>query len=162
MTMDKKIDKIIKFSIILYIVEFIVITFAVLSGLEYGFKKWNWITIIACVTVYIIMLIGSIVYDNIGKTKVSKEELIVSDYYKEQAQLILNVLDEYLLKNTKVANELKLYWPFYKGILKRVAKGKKLSGKDYGVVEKLKLWQEQNYEDPYLMNIFDVLKANII
>ena len=40
--------------------------------------------------------------------------------------------------------------------------GKKLNGKDYGVVEKLKLWQEQNYEDPFLINIYDVLKANVI
>ncbi len=160
--MDKRIDKIIKFGILLGVIEFIVISFAVLSGLEYGFKKWNWITIIVCVSIYIVILIGAIIYDNIGKTKVSKEELIVNDYYKEQAQLILNVLDKYLVEHTKVANDLKLYWPFYKGLLKRVANGKKLNAKGYVVVEKLKLWQEQNYEDPYLLNIYDVLKNNII
>ena len=160
--MDKKVDKIIKFNIILGIIEFIVLTFTVLSGLEFGFKSWNWITIIVCVSIYILIIIGAIIYDNIGKTKVSKEELIVNDYYKEQAQLILNILDKYLVEHTKVANDLKLYWPFYKGILKRVANGKKLNGKDYGVVEKLKLWQEQNYEDKYLLNIYDVLKSNII
>ena len=159
--MDKKVDKIIKFNIILGIIEFIVLTFTVLSGLEFGFKSWNWITIIVCVSIYILIIIGAIIYDNIGKTKVSKEELIVNDYYKEQAQLILNILDKYLVEHTKVANDLKLYWPFYKGILKRVANGKKLNGKDYGVVEKLKLWQEQNYEDKYLLNIYDVLKSNI-
>ena len=160
--MDKKIKKIIKFNIILGVLEFIVLTFTILYGLEFGFKKWNWITIISCVSVYIIVIIAAIIYDNIGKTKVSKEELIVSDYYKEQAQLILNVLDKYLVENSKIANDLKLYWPFYKGILKRVANGKKLNGKDYGVVEKLKLWQEQNYEDPFLINIYDVLKNIIV
>ena len=160
--MDKKIDKIIKFNIILGALEFIVLTFTILYGLEFGFKKWNWITIISCVSVYIIMIIAAIIYDNIGKTKVSKEEFIVSDYYQKQAQLTLNVLDKYLVENSKIANDLKLYWPFYKGILKRVANGKKLNGKDYGVVEKLKLWQDQNYEDPFLINIYDVLKANII
>ena len=160
--MDKKIDKIIKFNIILGIIEFIVLTFTVLSGLEFGFNSWNWITIIVCVSIYILIIIGAIIYDNIGKTKVSKAELIVNDYYKEQAKLILNILDKYLVEHTKVANDLKLYWPFYKGILKRVANGKKLNGKDYGVVEKLKLWQEQNYEDKYLLNIYDVLKSNII
>ena len=160
--MDKKIDKIRKFNVILGIIEFIVLTFTVISGLEFGFKSWNWITIIVCVSIYILIIIGAIIYDNIGKTKVSKEELLVNDYYKEQAQLILNILDKYLVEHTKVANDLKLYWPFYRGILKRVANGKKLNGKDYGVVEKLKLWQEQNYEDTYLLNIYDVLKSNII
>ena len=67
--MDKKIDKIIKFNIILGVLEFIVLTFTILSGLEFGFKKWNWITIIVCVSVYIIMIIAAIIYDNIGKTK---------------------------------------------------------------------------------------------
>ena len=160
--MDKKIDKIMKFNIILGTIEFIVLTFTVISGLEFGFKSWNWITIIVCVSMYILIIIGAIIYDNIGKTKVSKEELLVNDYYKEQAKLILNVLDKYLVEHNKVANDLKLYWPFYRGILKRVANGKKLNGKDYGVVEKLKLWQEQNYEDAYLLNIYDVLKSNII
>lgn len=160
--MDEKTSKIIKFNIILMIAEFIVLSFAVMAGLEYGFKAWNWIVVIVCISIYVVVIIAAIIYDNLGKKKVSKEELTVSDYYKEQAKLILNVLDEYLLKNTKVANELKLYWPFYKGILKRVANGKKLNGKDYGVVEKIRQWQEKNYEDPFLINIYDVLKNNIV
>lgn len=157
-----KLEQIIKHVATLVIIEIIVLSFTILSGLEYGFKLWNWIVIGISIGVYLLFTILVILKENKGKTKVSKEELIANDYYKEQAQLILNVLDKYLVEHTKVANDLKLYWPFYKVVLKRVANGKKLNGKDYGIVEKLQLWQEQNYEDPYLLNIYDVLKSNIV
>ena len=157
-----KFEQIIKSVFILVIIEIIVLSFTIISGLEYGFKLWNWIVIGVSSGGYILFTIVIVLKENKGKTKVSKEELIVNDYYKEQAQLILNVLDNYLAKHHKVANDLKLYWPLYKGVLKRVASGKKLNGSDYGIVEMLKFWQEQNYEDPYLLNIYDVLKNNII
>ena len=158
----KQFKNIFKAIIILCILEVVVLSFVILYGLEFGFKLWNWITIIIAVSIYIIFTISIIIWGNKGKNKVDKNELIVDNFYKEQAQLILNVIDDYLEKNKKIYNDLKLYWPFYKGILKRVANSKKLNGKDYGVVEKLKIWQEQNYEDPFLINIYDVLKANII
>ena len=157
-----KLEQIIKRVAVLVIIEIIVLSFTIISGLEYGFKLWNWIVIGVSIGGYILFTILVVLKENKGKTKVSKEELIVNDYYKEQAQLILNVLDKYLVEHTKLANDLKLYWPFYKGILKIVANGKKINGNDYGVVEKLKLWIVQNYEDPYLLNIYDVLKNNFI
>ena len=46
--------------------------------------------------VYLLFTILVILKENKGKTNVSKEELIANDYYKEQAQLILNLLDKYL------------------------------------------------------------------
>jgi hypothetical protein len=49
-----------------------------------------------------------------------------------------------------------------KGILKRISNGKKLNSKDYGMIEKLNIWQIQNHEDTFLMNIYDVLKQNIV
>lgn len=48
--MDEKTSKIIKFNIILMIAEFIVLSFAVMAGLEYGFKAWNWIVVIVCIS----------------------------------------------------------------------------------------------------------------
>lgn len=157
-----KLEQIIKRVAMLVIFEIMLLSFTIISGLEYGFKLWNWIVIGVSIGGYILFTIVVVLKENKGKTKVLKEQLIVDDYYIEQAQLILNVLDKYLAEHVKVANDLKLYWPFYKGILKRVANGKKINGTDYGVVEKLKLWQEQNYEDPYLLNIYDVLKNNIV
>ena len=94
--------------------------------------------------------------------KVEKKELIVDDFYKEQAKLILTAIDDYLEKNKKVYNDLQLYWPFYKAILKRIAIGKKFNGKDYKIIEKIKNWQQANYEDAFLMNIYDVLIKNIV
>lgn len=160
--MNNKLEDIIKKIAILCIVEVIVLSFAVVYGLENGFKLWNWLTIIIGISLYLIITIVVVIKENKGKTKVSKEELIVSDYYKEQAQKILDVLDKYLAENIKVANDLKLYWPFYKGILKRISNGKKLNSKDYGMIEKLNIWQIQNHEDTFLMNIYDVLKQNIV
>ena len=157
-----KFEQIIEHVVTLVIIEIIVLSFTVISGLEYGFKLWNWIVIGVSIGVYLLFTILVVLKENKGKTKVSKEELIANDFYKEQAQLILDVLDKYLAEHTKVANDLKLYWPLYKVVLKRVANGKKLNSNDYGIVEKLQLWQEQNYEDPYLLNIYDVLKNNIV
>ena len=65
-------------------------------------------------------------------------------------------------KNKKVYNDLKLYWPFYKAILKRIANGKKFNGKDYEIIDQLQNWQKENYEDAFLMNIYDVLIKNIV
>ena len=147
---------------VLYAIEFVVITFCILYGSEYGFESWNWITIIACVGIDILILIGAIIYDNIGKKKASKEELMVEDIYKERAKEILNVLDDYLKENIKVSNDLKIYWPFYKGMLRRISNGKKLNGKDYDIIENVRIWQENNYEDNFLINVYEVIKSNII
>ncbi len=47
-------------------------------------------------------------------------------------------------------------------MLKRIALGKKFNAKDYGIIEKLNEWQKENYEDQFLMNIYNVLKNNTI
>ena len=158
----KQFKNIFKIIIILCILEVAVLSFTVLYGLEYGFKLWNWMTIIIGVGIYLIFTIVIIIWENKGKNKVEKKELIVDDFYKEQAKLILKVIDDYLEKNKKVYNDLQLYWPFYKAILKRIAIGKKFNGKDYKIIEKIKNWQQENYEDAFLMNIYDVLIKNIV
>ena len=158
----KQFKNIFKTIIILCILEVAVLSFAVLYGLEYGFKLWNWMTIIIGVGIYLIFTIVIIIWENKGKNKVEEKELIVDDFYKEQAKLILKVIDDYLEKNKKVYNDLQLYWPFYKAILKRIAIGKKFNGKDYKIIEKIKNWQQENYEDAFLMNIYDVLIKNIV
>lgn len=58
--------------------------------------------------------------------------------------------------------DLKLYWPLYGALLKRIANRKKINSKEYGLIEKLNKWQQENYEDVFLMNIYDVLKNNMI
>ena len=158
----KQFKNIFKAIIILCILEVVVLSFVILYGLEFGFELWNWITIIIAVSIYIIFTISIIVWENKGKNKVDKNELIVDNFYKEQAQLILNAIDDYLEKNKKVYNDLKLYWPFYKAILKRIAIGKKFNRKDYEITEQLQNWQKENYEDAFLMNIYDVLINNIV
>ena len=158
----KQFKNIFKAIIILCILEVVVLSFVILYGLEFGFELWNWITIIIAVSIYIIFTISIIVWENKKKNKVDKNELIVDNFYKEQAQLILNVIDDYLEKNKKVYNDLKLYWPFYKAILKRIANGKKFNGKDYEIIDQLQNWQKENYEDAFLMNIYDVLIKNIV
>lgn len=160
--MDSKFQKLIKFIVLLCVLEVIVLSFAILSGLENGFKLWNWVIIALSIFVYFLSVVVAIIYDNKGRKKVSKEELVVSDFYKEQAQKILNCIDGYLLKNTKVAADLKLYWPFYKKILKKIACGKKLNIKDYGITEIINQWQRENYEDAFLINVYDVIKNNIL
>ena len=113
--------------------------------------------------IYFVFTIVVIIKENKGIKKVSKEELAVTDFYREQARLILNVIDEYLHTNQKVANDLRLYWPFYKGLLKRIANGKKYAvKKDYEIIEQLAVWQKENYEDAFLLNIYDVLTSNLI
>lgn len=161
-SMDNKFQKFIKFMVILCILEVIVLSFAILSGLENGFKLWNWVIIALGIFVYFLSVVVAIIYDNKGRKKVSKEELVVSDFYKEQAQNILNCLDSYLLQNTKVATDLKLYWPFYKMILKKIAYGKKLNINDYGIIERINQWQRENYDDAFLINVYDVIKNNIL
>ena len=148
--------------VILCILEVIVLSFAILSGLENGFKLWNWVIIALGIFVYFLSVVVAIIYDNKGRKKVSKEELVVSDFYKEQAKKILNCIDGYLLKNTKVAADLKLYWPIYKKILKKIAGGKKLNIKDYGITEIINQWQRENYEDAFLINVYDVIKNNVL
>lgn len=158
----KQFKNIFKTIIILCILEVAVLSFTVFYGLEYGFKLWNWMTIIIGVGIYLIFTIVIIIWENKGKNKVEEKELIVDDFYKEQAKLILKAIDDYLEKNKKVYNDLQLYWPFYKAILKRIAIGKKFNGKDYKIIEKIKNWQQENYEDAFLMNIYDVLIKNIV
>ena len=158
----KQFKNIFKAIIILCILEVVVLSFVILYGLEFGFELWNWITIIIAVSIYIIFTISIIVWENKRKNKVDKNELIVDNFYKEHAHLILNVIDDYLEKNKKVYNDLKLYWPFYKAILKRIPIGKKFNGKDYEIIDQLQNWQKENYEDPFLMNIYDVLIKNIV
>ena len=158
----KQFKNIFKAIIILCILEVVVLSFVILYGLEFGFELWNWITIIIVVSIYIIFTISIIVWENKRKNKVDKNELIVDNFYKEQAHLILNVIDDYLEKNKKVYNDLKLYWPFYKAILKRIAIGKKINRKDYEIIDQLQNWQKENYEDAFLMNIYDVLIKNIV
>ena len=123
---------------------------------------WNWIVIATCVLVYLIFALVIIIWENKGKKKVSKDELIVNSFYREQAQLILKSIKNYLNDNKKVYYDLKLYWPFYESVLKRIALGKKFNGKDYGIIEKLNEWQKENYEDQFLMNIYNVLKNSTI
>lgn len=160
--MDSKFQKLIKFIVLLCVLEVIVLSFAILSGLENGFKLWNWVIIALGIFVYFLSVVVAIIYDNKGRKKVSKEELVVSDFYKEQAKKILNCIDGYLLKNTKVAADLKLYWPIYKKILKKIAGGKKLNIKDYGITEIINQWQRENYEDAFLINVYDVIKNNVL
>lgn len=157
------LEKYIKKVVILCILEIIALSFAIVYGLENGFKLWNWLVIIIGALICFVFTIVVIIKENKGIKKVSKEELAVTDFYREQARLILNVIDEYLNTNQKVANDLRLYWPFYKGLLKRIANGKKYAvKKDYEIIEQLAVWQKENYEDAFLLNIYDVLTSNLI
>ena len=157
------LEKYIKKVVILCILEIIALSFAIVYGFENGFKLWNWLVIIIGALIYFVFTIVVIIKENKGIKKVSKEELVVTDFYREQARLILNVIDEYLNTNQKVANDLRLYWPFYKGLLKRIANGKKYAvKKDYEIIEQLAVWQKENYEDAFLLNIYDVLTSNLI
>ena len=157
------LEKYIKKVVILCILEIIALSFAIVYGFENGFKLWNWLVIIIGALIYFVFTIVVIIKENKGIKKVSKEELVVTDFYREQARLILNVIDEYLNTTQKVANDLRLYWPFYKGLLKRIANGKKYAvKKDYEIIEQLAVWQKENYEDAFLLNIYDVLTSNLI
>lgn len=81
-SMDNKFQKLIKFIVLLCVLEVIVLSFAILSGLENGFKLWNWVIIALGIFVYFLSVVVAIIYDNNGRKKVSKEELVVSDFYK--------------------------------------------------------------------------------
>lgn len=159
-----RFEKILKTFVILVALEIPILSFATIQGFENGFKLWNWVVIGIGILAYAIAVIGAILWENKtqNKVKVPKEQLIVNGFYQEQAKRILNVLDNYLKENDKVATDLRLYWPFYKGILTRIARGKKMHGDDYGILERLNDWQKENYEDSFLMNLYDVLKNNII
>ena len=50
--------------VILCILEVIVLSFAILSGLENGFKLWNWIIIAVGIFVYFLSIMVAIIYDN--------------------------------------------------------------------------------------------------
>lgn len=157
-----KFKNIIKIICVLVTLEIIVLSFTTIYGFKNGFKMWNWIVIATCVSVYLIFALVIIIWENKRKKKVSKDELIVNSFYREQAQLILKSIKNYLNDNKKVYYDLKLYWPFYESVLKRIALGKKFNAKDYGIIEKLNEWQKENYEDQFLMNIYNVLKNNTI
>ena len=88
--------------------------------------------------------------------------LKVDEFYIEQAKMILEKIDLYFARNPKIYNDMKLYWPYYKGLLKRIANGKKIRANTYELIEQIKVWQEKNYEDGFLMNVYDVLCKNIV
>lgn len=157
-----KFEKIIKKIAVFCIIEFIVLSFVIIYGLENGFRLWNWIIIIAGILAYIIFALIVVLTENRGRKKATPEQLIVSEFYKEQAKLILGSIDTYLKDNPKVANDLKLYWPLYKATLKNISKGKKLQGNDYGFFAQLHNWQQINGEEKFLQNLYDVLVNNTI
>lgn len=59
--------------VILCILEVIVLSFAILSGLENGFKLWNWIIIAVGIFVYFLSIMVAIIYDNKGRKKYQKK-----------------------------------------------------------------------------------------
>lgn len=144
------------------ILEIIVLSFVILYGLRNGFRLWNWIIIIAGILAYVIFTFIVVLKENKGKKQATPEQLIVTECYQEQAQLILNSLDAYLKDHPKLANDLKLYWPLYKAALKCISRGKKLHGSDYGIPAQLQSWQQANGEDGFLQKLYDVLVNNII
>ena len=158
----KKISKIIKALIVLWFIEVTVLSFVILYGLENGFRKWNWIVIISFVSIYVIFTIAIIIWENKGLKNVSKEMLKVDEFYIEQAKMVLEKIDLYFVRNPKIYNDMKLYWPYYKGLLKRIANGKKIRANTHELIEQIKVWQEENYEDGFLMNVYDVLLKNIV
>lgn len=157
-----KFEKIIKKIAIYCILEIIVLSFVIVYGLRNGFRLWNWIIIIVGILAYIIFTLIVILTENKGKKETTPEQLIVSEFYKEQAQRILDSIDAYLKDKPKIANDLKLYWPLYKAALKNISKGKKLQGNDYGIFAQLQNWQQTNGEDHFLQNLYDVLVNNTI
>lgn len=165
-TFESEVKKLFTMFAIVGIIDFIVLRFAIITGLEHGFKLWNWLTIIigvlAYVTFSVIVIIMAIRKDNKCRKKVAKEQLIANDFYVMEAQSILRSINLYLKDNQKVANDLRLYWPIYIGTLRGIAKGKKYNGDDYGIFEQLITWQKENYEDPFLSNVYDVLKNNVV
>ena len=158
----KTLEDIIKKIVSICIFEVIILSFAIISGIKNGFKLWNWLMIIIGISIYLIFTIVVCINENKGIKKVKREDLRVDNVYKEQAQLILKSIDKYLKENQKIYTDLKLYWPFYKGLLRRISNGQKFNGKDYGVIEQLQIWQKENYEDAFLKKIYDILKNNIL
>ena len=158
----KQFKNIFKTIIILCIIEFMTLSFAILYGIKNGFKIWNWIVVIGFILAYLIFILAIIIWENQDRKKINKENQIVNEFYKEQANKILKSIKDYLNTNPKVYVDLKLYWPFYQSLLKRIANGKKFNSKEYGIIEKLNEWQKENYEDAFLINIYDVLINNII
>lgn len=158
-----KFEKIVKNTFVFSVFVGIILSFVILNGINHGFRLWNWLVIIACAVVYFAVFTVSFIKEIRNKKKVNKEELSVNDYYKEQAQDILQSMDEYLKANPKIADDLKVYWPIYISVLRRIAKGKKYSiGKTYGVFAQLSIWQQRNREDAFLSKIKDVLDNNVI
>lgn len=157
-----KLEKVLKKIAVICMIEIIVLSFVILYGLRNGFRLWNWIIIIAGILTYVVFTSIVVLKENKGKKRAAPERLIVSEFYMEQAQLILNSLDDYLIDRPKLANDLKLYWPLYKAALKSISRGKKLPGSDYGIPAQLQSWQQANGEDGFLQNLYDVLVNNII
>ena len=157
-----KFEEIIKKIAVVCIFEVIVLSFVVLYGLRNGFRLWNWIIIIACILAYIVFTAIVIRKENKSRKQATPEQLTVSEFYREQAQQILDALDAYLKGHPKLANDLKLYWPLYKAALKSISRGKKLSGSDYGILTQLQGWQQANGEDAFVQKLYDVLVNNII
>lgn len=155
-------EEIIKKIAVVCILEIIMLSCVIVYGLRNGFRLWNWIIIIAGILAYVIFTVIVIQKENKGKKQVAPEQLIVSEFYKAQAQQILDSLDAYLKGHPKLANDLKLYWPLYKAALKSISRGKKLPGSDYGIPAQLQSWQQSNGEDGFLQTLYDVLVNNII
>ena len=87
-----KLEQIIKRVAVLVIIEIIVLSFTIISGLEYGFKLWNWIVIGVSIGGYILFTILVVLKENKGKTKVSKEELIpMEEVLKQNSEKSINL-----------------------------------------------------------------------
>ena len=159
----KNFEKAIKRVVVLCLAEIIVLSFSILYGIENGFELWNWLTIIIVVLTYLVFTATVIVKENKGTRKLDRSELTADDYQKEQAKNILKVIDQYLKDHQKAAYDLRLYWPFYKSLLKKIAHGKKIIlNQDYGFLDQLKLWQFENQRDDFLLSVYDCISSCII
>ena len=138
-------------------------SFAIVYGLENGFKLWNWLTIIIGILIYLVFTVAVIAKENKRTKKIDKSELIADSSQKEQAKILLKSIDQYLKDHQKIAYDLRLYWPFYKSMLKKIASGKKIIlNQDYGFLDQLKLWQFENQKDEFLLSIYDCISSCII
>lgn len=120
----KDFKRVLKIIVVLCLVEIVVLMFTISWGLEFGFKLWNWLIIGICVFVYVIFSSVIIIKEKKVIKKVDKTQLVVSEFYQDQASLVLKKLDSYLNNNQKVYNNLRFFWPLYKSLLIRISKGK--------------------------------------
>ena len=91
----KQFKNIFKTIIISCIIEFMTLSFAILYGIKNGFKIWNWIVVIGFILAYLIFILAIIIWENQDRKKINKENLIVNEFYKEQANKILKSIKIY-------------------------------------------------------------------